>query len=166
MSSPYCLFRPLAFPSLPSSWFISPCSSSSLFLSTWCFLSFSCFFFCVRFLVHLFFGWGSSPRVFAFLLCCHCVSLDSNPSLLSFLPWLAVIFRTCLFCAYSCASGFLIASFSYFFLLSFSLCASSFSCPLSFSGLFPFLPLLFIQFPYPGFPFGSCCGFAFLYSRC
>ena len=44
-ASPYCFCRPWAFPSLPHSWFLSPHSSSSPFLSAWCFLSFSCFFF-------------------------------------------------------------------------------------------------------------------------
>ena len=43
-SSPYCLFRPWAFPSLPRSWFLSSHSSSSIFLSAWCFLYFlGCF---------------------------------------------------------------------------------------------------------------------------
>ena len=62
-SSPLCvltalLVRPWAFPSLHSSWFVSPRSSSSLFLSAFCFLSFFLGHF-LQFLVLLFFGWGS-----------------------------------------------------------------------------------------------------------
>ena len=80
-----------------------------------------------------------------------------------------------LLCACSCPSGFLIGSFSYFFPPSLSLCLSSFSCPFSFSDLFPFLSwtyLLFFSlwgiqfFLYPGFPFGSCFGYTFPYFSC
>ena len=39
-SSPYCLFWPWAFPSLPHYWFLSPRSFSSLCLSAWCFMYF------------------------------------------------------------------------------------------------------------------------------
>ena len=49
-SSPYCLFRPWALPSLLRSWFVYPRSPSSLFQSTLRFLSISWGFF-MRFLV-------------------------------------------------------------------------------------------------------------------
>ena len=47
----------------------------------------------------VFFGWDSSPHVFASLSCHHCIFPISTPSLLlcSFLPRLAVSFQMCLF---------------------------------------------------------------------
>ena len=125
------------------------------------FLVLSCRFF-LGFLLRLFFGWVSS-LIFAFLSCCRYVLLSFTPSLLlrSFLPWFVVFFQLCFFSDCSGASVFFDDYFSCFFPLSLSLCVSSFSCSLFFSSLFTFLSLLVLQFPYPGFPFASCCGYVF-----
>ena len=76
------------------------------------------------------------------------------PLVHSFLPSLGDPSGYVSFCASSCASSFLFVSFPSFFPLSLSLSVSSFSCPLSFSGLFLFFAFGFFGFRIQGFPFG------------